>query len=58
MIHDILTGQDVIIVILLGGLTVLAGSSLVIGFGARFILYLYRVNDRMLKSGEQGDPKN
>ena len=58
MIHDIFSGQDVMVVILLGGLTVLAGSSLVIGFGARFILYLYRVNDRMLKSGEQGDPKN
>ncbi len=58
MIHDIFTGQDIRVVILLGGLTVLAESSLLIGFGALFILYLYRVHDRMLKSGEQCDPKN
>ncbi|MBN2734347.1 MAG: hypothetical protein JXQ82_05795 [Methanomicrobiaceae archaeon] len=58
MIHDVFTGQDIMAVILVGGLTVLAGSSLLIGFGARIILYLYRLHDHILKSREPCDPKN
>lgn len=57
MVHNIFTGQDILAVILIGGLTILAGTFLVIGFLAHFILFVYRVRDRIQNPEKRDDDK-
>jgi len=54
MVHDLATGKDVLAVMLLGGLTLLAGASLALGLAARLILAADKARGRWLTSkGEE-----
>jgi putative peptide zinc metalloprotease protein len=54
MVSSLISGQDILAVVLLGGLTILAGASLVLGLAARTILFAGRVRERFRSSGACG----
>jgi putative peptide zinc metalloprotease protein len=57
MVNSLLTGQEVLAVVLLAGLTIVAGTSLVLGLTARIILFVGRVRNRFRSSAKGGDHK-
>ncbi|MBM3133919.1 MAG: hypothetical protein FJZ89_01240 [Chloroflexi bacterium] len=57
MLHDLATGQDLLAVVLLGGLMLAAGTSLALGLAARVILLTGAARERRRASQKEGDQK-
>ena len=54
MLHDLATGQDLLTVVLLGGLTLVAGASLLLGLAARVIVLAEAARERRHAPGKGG----
>jgi len=55
MVYSLLAGQEILAVVLLAGLTILAGTSLVLGLTAHIILFAGRVRKRFRSLTKGGD---
>ena len=55
MVYSLLTGQEILAVVLLAGLTIVAGTSLVLGLTAHIILFAGRVRKRIRSLKKGGD---
>lgn len=55
MVYSLLTGQEILAVVLLAGLTIIAGTSLVLGLTAHIILFAGRVRNRFRSLTKGGD---